>query len=523
MKRTAIGAALVTGLALAGCASPPPHHAGRTVLEESPADAPPLPSGASAASDAAGGQEPALLTPEDDARVGAEQAKRAAAEYGLVEDPALAAYVSAVGQRLARNAPGSFTYQFQVVDQSVPNAFALPGGYVFVTRGLLVLVNSEDELANVMGHEITHVAERHAAMQQAVAASPTLDLPKAVAMAGAGVDLANGQLGESRQAWLARYGRDQEADADRIGQRIAAASGWDPQQMGVFLRDLDAEMRLQQGTPQLPGFLDSHPSDPDRITNAALNASMLQRNPEPPIAADRAAFLGKLDGLVVGDDTSGGVVQDSLFLQPQLGFALQFPEGWEVQNTNAAVAAVSPDREIEILLETQGPGHDAKAAADAWFAKAPPGASLVRQGGTPLAIAGAPAWHERAEARSKRGVLPMDVTWIAFGGTIYRITGLAPGVVMAEQGDLISGVARSFRAATPAETSGLRVRRLRIGVAKAGESVSDFTRRSKSAWTPSELAVANGLFSDATLEEGQVLKIAVDESWQAPDTGAGGR
>lgn len=520
MIRHAAPVLLATSLFFAACAAPAPHHAGRTVLEESPADAPASPTSAHGG---APEREPELLTPADDARVGAEQAKLAAAQYGIVQDPALAAYVNAVGQRLAHNAPGSFTYQFQVVDQTVPNAFALPGGYVFITRGLLVLVNSEDELANVMGHEITHVAERHAAMQQAVASSPTLALPHIVQVAGSGVDMAGGQLGESRQAWLARYGRDQEADADRIGQRIAAASGWDPQQMGVFLKDLDAEMRLQQGSPHLPSFLDSHPSDPNRITNASLNAAMLQRHPEPPIAPDRRAFLAKLDGLVIGEDASGGVLQETLFVQPAMGFSIEFPDGWTVQNSNAAVAAVSPMRNAEVILETQGQGSDAKAAADAFFAKAPPDGTLVRKGGQALTIAGAPAWREQAEARTRGGMMGMDVTWIPYRGTIYRVTGVAPGVAFAENEELLASVARSFRPLDPAQAKGLRVKRLRSAAAKGGESLEAFSARTGNAWSPTELAVANDLFSDSVLQEGQLLKISVEESWTSPAPGAAGR
>jgi predicted Zn-dependent protease len=461
-------------------------------------------------------QQQVLATPYDDRRVGAQQAQAAAEQYGLVEDAKALAYVSQVGQRLARHAPGDFEYRFQIVNQDEPNAFALPGGYVFVTRGLLVLVNSEDELANVIGHEITHVAERHAAMQQAAAGAPQMQLPKLVQIAGEGVDLANGQLGQSPRAWLAQYGRDEESDADRIGQRIASDGGWSPQGMSDFLRDLESAMRLQQGESHAPNFLDSHPSNPDRITAAALNASLLQWAPSPPIAADRAAFLAKLDGLVVGDDPGEGLFQGSLFVQPDLGFALAFPEGWETQNTHTAVAAVSPTRDVELLFEGQGPGADPKAAADAFFAQAPPGAKLVRKGGALEKVAGSPAWHEQAEVRTANGILDMDITWLIFGGNVYRVTGVGEAVGVVAEQPAIQSMARSLRPLDPAEKKSVRVKRLRSAPARAGESLEAFSARTGNTWKPSDLAVANDVFVDATLADGQLLKIAVEEAYAPP-------
>jgi len=460
-----------------------------------------------------------LATADDDRVVGAEQAQEAAAQYGLVDDAKALGYVNEIGQRLARHAPGDFEYRFQIVNQDEPNAFALPGGYVFVTRGLLVLVNSEDELANVMGHEITHVAERHAAMQQAVATAPQLKLPKLVQVAGSGVDMANGQLGESPRAWLVQYGRDEESDADRIGQQIAAEGGWSPQGMADFLRDLESAMRLQQGETHAPNFLDSHPSNPDRITAAALNASMLQWAASPPIAADRAAFLAQLDGLVVGDDPGEGLFQGSLFLQPDLDFAIAFPEGWETQNTHTAVAAMSPTRDVELLFEGQGPGTDAKAAADAFFAKAPPGATLLRKGGGAEKIAGSGAWHEQAEVRTSGGVLDMDITWVAYRGNVYRVTGVGEAVAVAAQQPAIRSVARGLRSLGPEEKKSVQVTRLRSAPARAGESLEAFSARTGNTWKPSDLAVANDLFVDATLKDGQLLKIAVEEAYVPPPPG----
>jgi predicted Zn-dependent protease len=169
-----------------------------------------------------------LLTEYDDARVGREASRDVSAEIGIIEDASLNAYVSRIGRKLLRGVPRrSFQYQFSVVDQVEPNAFALPGGYIFISRGLLALANNEDELACVIGHEITHAALRHAARQQALAGRESrLAMPWV------------------RAANIASYGRDMEREADKGGQMLAAAAGYDPMGMSTFLRNMGQNERL---------------------------------------------------------------------------------------------------------------------------------------------------------------------------------------------------------------------------------------------------------------------------------------
>jgi predicted Zn-dependent protease len=169
-----------------------------------------------------------LMTEYDDARVGKEQSAGVAVQMGVLDDSALTAYVSEIGHKLLRGVPRrGFNYEFSVVDQEEPNAFALPGGYIFISRGLLALTNNEDELACVIGHEITHAAHRHAASQQALA-------KRSYAM------------GYIRAAQMASYGRDMERDADKGGQILCAAAGYDPMGLSTFLTSLGASDRVKR-------------------------------------------------------------------------------------------------------------------------------------------------------------------------------------------------------------------------------------------------------------------------------------
>jgi predicted Zn-dependent protease len=199
------------------------------------------------------GGPPDLRTPYDDERVGREASQQAAAEYGLVEDRELNAYVEAIGRRLARHAPGyGFDYRFAIVDDTAPNAFALPGGYIYVSRGLLALSNSEEELAGVLSHEMAHVALRHAAARQGLA-SPSFFFPM-------------------QTLQILSFSRDLEHTADRVGQGLTGVAGYDPGGITDFLQSLDSLQRLRLGYSRLPSFLDTHPGTTNRVSETAQRA-----------------------------------------------------------------------------------------------------------------------------------------------------------------------------------------------------------------------------------------------------------
>jgi predicted Zn-dependent protease len=248
-----------------------------------------------------------LSSPEVEGDVGREVAKAVEAEIGLVEDEALRRYVQSVGARLARHAPGfRYDYHFEIADEPAPNAFALPGGRIFVSRGALALMDSEDELANVLGHEIAHVAARHAAAQQRLAGGSFMRV--------------------LQMPYLAAYSRDLERTADRVGQGLAAVSGYDPAGMARFLAALDRLDRVQRGTSRRPGFLDSHPGTPGRVHEMSQRAGTIHWRRSPGIADTEEAYLARVDGLAVGPDPSQGIFRGSRFLHPELLFTLRLPD-----------------------------------------------------------------------------------------------------------------------------------------------------------------------------------------------------
>jgi predicted Zn-dependent protease len=464
--------ALIALVLLAGCSSAPPSR------EKKP--------------------EVVLRTEAHDERAGAEAAERVATEIGLLEDRALTSYVSRIGQRLAQHAPrGRFSYKFQVVDQDAPNAFALPGGYIFVSRGLLVLSNSEDELANVIGHEIVHVARRHAAARQSL----MRDLPAIFRHAAVGQ--------------VVSYSRDQEREADRLGQGLSAVAGFDPQGMADFLKNLDYTERLRLGHSRIPGYLDTHPATGERVAAAGARARSVSWKRQPPIAGGRNAYLRRLDGLVVGIASTEGVFAGDRFLHPELGFSMRFPAGWELVNTRRAVGAISPRRDGRVFLEFQGQGSDPEQAS-AEFIEEAREQGLRIDSSRPLRIGEFAAFRALGRAATARASVGVHLTWIARKGTIYRLTGVTTGGPGRLEG-VFHNVARSFRPLTRRERASIRETRLRLVPARAEESIAELSRRTGNEWNIQQTAVMNDVFANERLEAGRLMKIAVSQPHRSGD------
>jgi len=455
-----------------------------------------------------------LVSEAKERELSEEEARRVAETMGLYDDPALAAYVRAVGERLARVSPRQgLPYDFQVVDMKEPNAFALPAGQVYVSRGLVALLNSEDELAGVLGHEVGHVAARHSA-QRATRAAPIGILTGL----GAGVtgiisptlgDLVGGIGGFAGALVLAPYSRGQEREADEVGQDLTAKAGWDPAGLPASLRTLEREDALHPGEKRPASFFSTHPPLPDRVVDTEERAARLMRTTAAPIAGSRAAFLRKLDGLVVGPRARDGVFDGQTFRQPDLDFHVQFPAGWKTVNERSIVGAGAPDGRAVIGLEVAGDGNDPEAALRDFERKT----KLDLASPERLTINGLPARHATATARTRGGRVALDLTWIAHAGHVYRFTGVAEPDAMAASAPLFRATTGSFRPLASAERAAIRETRLRIVSARRGDTLADVLARAHSSWNVATAAVANGLDGNSPLEAGQPLKVAVSERY----------
>lgn len=274
-------------------------------------------------------------------------------QYKVYDARALQEYVDSVGQKVARKSHRpNLRYHFTVLDTPEINAFALPGGYVYVTRGILAYLNSEAELAAVLGHEIGHVTARHGVRQASAAQATDIGI-RIVSIL---VPQINPNLSQTfADALLSGYGRDHELEADRLGAGYLARSEYDPQAMirviGVLKKQelFDAEVAKQEGRPprRYHGLFATHPDNDTRLQQVVAESSKLTVQ-EP--YEGYAAYLKQMDGLIYNDSSAQGVVRNNRFMHAELGFALAFPEGWRVQNLHDKLIASSPQADAVMQL-----------------------------------------------------------------------------------------------------------------------------------------------------------------------------
>jgi predicted Zn-dependent protease len=473
-----------------------------------------------------GRREVILMSPEQERKSDEQASREIEGQLGVARDPELLGYVEEVGRAMAQHSPRQdVDYHFAVIEMEEPNAFALPGGHVYVSRGLLAVANSESELANVLGHEIGHVAARHAARQEAHV--------KTLGIATLLSDLMSGGAPESSDSerisghFVARYAREQEREADRIGQELAITAGVDPAGLGHFLRTLDNLARLTQGfsTPQT--YFATHPAARERMLEAASRAQQHAwqserpgpgpARPQAPLASDRDQLLDRIEGMAVGRPASEGVFVEERFLHADLGFSLRFPHGWELTNQSAQVLGLSPKRDGVVLLQLDSEGDDPVAAARAYAERE----SLQLENPSQIRVGGLPAFRAAAAVPSSLGRLFAEITWVAHRGTIYRlVAGIEPGSLPKYRG-IFRKFAHSFRPLTPADAEEITELRLRTVVAQPGESLSALSARSGNEWDPVYTAVANGLQVGAPPPSGFRVKVAVRERYVPIPAGEG--
>ncbi len=291
---------------------------------------------------------------QEETRVGQEQHEAILKLYGKHEDEALGQYISSLGEKLVEVAHARpFDYQFTVVDSGEINAFALPGGYIYLTRGLLAQCNSEAELAGVIGHEIGHVTARHHARQQVRAMGMQI-----------GSLLATVFLGEAG-FYLQRYvdllftgvyqsfGRHLELESDQLGQAYAQAGGWDPRETTNFLKTLD-RLEERRDRTVFHGFFASHPETYERIDEAEKRGHAMVADRDPGTRG-RDVLLRRLDGLPYGNRPELGEVDDGVYRNAHYGISVQFPENWETITSRGVVVSRKPEGSIFMQLITAEP------------------------------------------------------------------------------------------------------------------------------------------------------------------------
>ncbi len=292
-----------------------------------------------------GKKEINLISEQGEIALGENTDKQIRAQFGVYPDPVLTRYVERIGAKLApfTHRP-HLIYHFAVLDTPVINAFAAPGGYIYVTRGLLAMMNSEAELAVVLGHELGHVNARHSVSKMSQLILVQLGLVVGSALSEEFAKF-SGLASIGVQLLFLKFSRNDEREADRLGIDYSRAGEYNPAQMINFFSSLQSLGDLSGGHT-LPGFLSTHPLTSERIENT--KAMLLESDSR--LQYGQAPYFDQIDNMIYGSDPRQGFVEDNTFYHPQMRFYFSIPQGWTVQNTPANVTLVSKDGNAAIVL-----------------------------------------------------------------------------------------------------------------------------------------------------------------------------
>jgi predicted Zn-dependent protease len=445
-----------------------------------------------------GKRQLALVSEKQEIELGKESAQAVAQQMPAYPDEKLQKYVEAIGMRLAKaserpNLPWSFT----VIDDATVNAFALPGGPVFVTRGLLAHLSSEAELAGVLGHEIGHITARHSVEQ----------LSKAqLAQVGLGVGMILSEdLARAGQAAMAgmqllflKFGRDAERQADSLGFRYMLGQRYDPREMAKLFRVLERQSALQGGG-KLPAWASTHPDPGEREKTAEKRAAEVKEATALEVGRER--YLPNVNGIVFGEDPRQGFFEGSTFVHPAMQFQLTLPSGWKAQNTPAALVAVSPKQDGAIQLALAGKLSPEEAARKFF------GQQGIRAGGLEKgAVHGLEAVAGSFEATTEQGPLRGLASFIAHGGSTFMIVGFAPAKAF-------DGNAAAFRAAVQSfgplqDRAAEKVQPAKVELVKVPRDMTleQFAQAFPSSAPVEVLGIVNGVEKGGTLHGGDTVK-----------------
>jgi predicted Zn-dependent protease len=453
-----------------------------------------------------GKKEFSLMSEAQELAIGAQADAEIRREMGVYDHPELQRYISDIGMRLAQKShrphlPWSFT----VVDSPAINAFAVPGGYIYITRGILPYLADEAELAGVLGHEIGHVTARHASQQYSRQAGGSIGLAILsifVPQTAPFQDLSSMGLG----VLFLKYGRDDELESDRLGMEYAAAEGWDPAGVPGFLSTL---ARVSATTERgVPNWLSTHPEPGSRVGEAApIVAKFASPSAE---ARNRDAFLRAIDGIVVGDSIEHGIVRDNAFAHPLLRVALEFPVGWEVANSAEVVMAREPGSKRFMLLQLvdQPRGRDIQTVALDAMRRAgfrPLDGQMTRLGGGLEAYMGV----YRGEV-SGAGQVLMRAAHVAVGRQVFVVAGFAPEPEFEQADRDISPAIATFRELSASEAAAIRPNRLAFYTVRQGDSWQSIAQRAGQGITnAATLAILNGYEVGDLPKTGEQIKIVV--------------
>ena len=443
------------------------------------------------------------MSEEQEIAMGKKSDPAVIAQYGLYQDQALQKFINDKGQLMAKiSHRPNLPFEFKIVDSPVVNAFALPGGYIYFTRGIMAHFNNEAEFAGVLGHEIGHVTARHSAKQYS-----KQQVAQVLMVGGMLVSPQFAQFGNEAQQGLGllflKYGRDNESESDKLGVEYSTKIGYDAQEMAGFFETLN-RLSQESGAGEIPSFLSTHPHPTDRFANVKRMASETQaKNAGKTYKIEREAYLKMVDGLVYGEDPRQGFVDDHVFYHPELKFQFPFPDGWKLHNSPTQVQIV-PENGKALLVFTLSSKPDLDAAVQELVDRF----KLTVKETSKTKVNGFPALSLLAEQVSTNQSITLLSYLIQKDDNIYMFLGLSNTGDFSSYKSTLSLPMTGFKGLTDPKRLNVKPKRIRIRNAPRNMTLSQaFNYFKVPEEQHAELAIVNGLELNQQINKGVSLKI----------------
>ncbi len=453
------------------------------------------------------------MSEEEEISLGRKTHQQVLDEYGTYDDPVLQKYVQKVGETLARKSHrNNLLYRFTVLDSKEVNAFALPGGYIYITRGLMAYLNSEAELAAVLGHEIGHVTARHSVRQHSATQLANIGLViGSIFIPGMGTTVGNQLTQLFGAALLTGYGRDHELEADQLGAEYLAKSGYTPKAMIDVISVLknqeifEKERAAKEGREAniYHGVFSTHPDNDKRLHEVVGLANELQSNATPKIG--RQTYLDNIDGMVFGDSPKEGITRNNRFFHDDLGFSLQFPKGWHATNKPDRLIIAAPNGQALMQLTTED--INKRISPRQFMIERLGLTSLDNE--TALNIHGNEAHTGISNINTSFGRRKTRFTVIYFQQMAYVLAGMTKDADAIDKFDAaFLNSMKSFHEITANERKLGQPLRLKIVQTETSTRFSQLAQTSPLIkYTEEELRLINALYPDGKLQAGQLIKV----------------
>ncbi|NKB76686.1 MAG: M48 family metalloprotease [Gammaproteobacteria bacterium] len=448
-----------------------------------------------------GGTDFVLMSEESEVKLGAQSHESVIKQYTVYHDEALQKLVNDLGQKLAKKSHRShLDFRFTLLDSPQVNAFALPGGYIYITRGIMAYMNNEEELAGVLGHEIGHVTARHGVRQHS--AQTTAGLLGAIATIATGSKGVADLTGQLSSALVRGYGRGHELEADRLGAEYLAITGYDPQKMlgvvGILKDQEQFELQRARDENRPPrvyhGVFSTHPRNDQRLQEV-IRAADKFKNPAAK-ETDPEDFLRYLEGATFGDSEKQGIIHGNRFYHKELDLVIEFPSDWKLDNQPTQLVALREDRQAALTIQIDQPNRNESSAQylKRKFPKLANGQSINRRSYTGL-----------VDANTPFGQGPVRVASVFHGGRAYVLSLFSKGPLPEQP---FFETAKSIRKVKWGEKKLAAEKKITLVRAAKGDTFAKLAKKSNlNQYAEEQLRLLNGMYPDGEPETGQLIKI----------------